>query len=89
MADVVSLTGRLQIPVKGESNANLVTFLEEVLEKARSGWIVGMAGSCAYPSSFGTIMPADSFKVGWTDSFAVIGGLEDAKFLILRRLNEK
>lgn len=75
-------------PSGGEPNEELVELLEELLEKARSGEILGIAGAAAYPSPVGTIMPVGSFRSGWSSSVAMAGALENVKYRILRSLND-
>lgn len=75
-------------PAGGEPDENLVEFLEELLEKARSGEIIGLAGAASYPSPVGSIMPTESFRIGWNASVAMVGSLEDVKYRILRSLND-
>lgn len=74
-------------PTGTEPEEGLVEFLEELLEKARSGEIVGLAGAASYPSPVGTIMPVESFRVGWNASVSMVGALEDVKHRILRNLD--
>lgn len=74
-------------PSGGEPNENLVEFLEELLEKARSGEIIGIAGGAMHPSPVGSIMVTSNFRCGWNSSIAMVGTLEDVKYRILRDLN--
>lgn len=85
-AKVVSISGA-NVPVPGTISDSLVDFLEESLEKALSGEIVGMAGAVVYPSENGYSGSAGSFSMGFSNSYASIGALEDAKFKILKDLD--
>ena len=86
-AKVVAIFGEA-IAAPGTVSSELVKFLEETLEKARSGEVVGISGALTSPSSDGYVLPADDFCAGYCDSTAAIGALEYAKFLMLRRIHE-
>lgn len=75
-------------PSGGEPDENLVEFLENLLERARAGDVIGVAAAVALPSPVGSIMPVESFRVGWNASAAMVGALEDVKYRILRSLND-
>jgi hypothetical protein len=84
---VVTISGE-RIASPGTISEHLVESLELLLEQARSGEIVGMAGVVTYPSKVGYVLPASDFCVGYTDSYAAVGALEDTKFQMLQRMND-
>ncbi len=87
-AQVVRIRDGYTQPTGTEPNEDLVKFLEELLERARSGDIVGVAGAASSPSPVGSIQPIESFRCGWNVSTGMVGALEDVKFRILRDLND-
>ncbi len=71
--NVVALRGELQ-PQEPQVNERLVEEIERLLEAARSGEIVGMAGSYLHKDR------AASYSfAGLVGSYGLIGGLECAK----------
>jgi hypothetical protein len=75
--DVVSLHGAQ--PIAPPPNQTLVKELERLLEAARSGEIIGMAGSYWHRNSTATYSYA-----GMVGSFAMLGGLECLKEKLVR-----
>jgi hypothetical protein len=55
-----------------------------LLEQAKSGAIVGIAGAVAFPSVEGYCLPASTFSAGFCVSEAVVGSLERIKYSLLR-----
>jgi hypothetical protein len=76
--NVVALRGEFT-PPQGVVNARLVEELERLLESAKSGEIVGMAGSYLHKDR----QSSWSFA-GVVGSYGLIGGLECAKERLLR-----
>lgn len=81
-------TGDEIASVPGRSNAALVSLLERLLQQARDGEIQGVSGAVTYPATEGYLRSAASFWAGAVDAFSSVGALEDAKYCMLRRLNE-
>ncbi len=75
-------------PTGREPNEDLVSYLEELLEKARSGEIIGIAGGVSYPSPVGFMLPCEGFRAGWSASTTMVGTLDEVKFRILRSMND-
>lgn len=84
---VVAITGEA-VALPGMPNQNLVEFLDEVLEKARSGEIVGMAGTMGYSSKEGYVLVSSPFYVGFAASHSMIGALERVKYDLIREMGE-
>lgn len=86
MADnVVAING---VPLSSASaNENLVKFLEDSLEKAKSGEIIGMVGAIVYPSGTGYVMPSNWFVSGDRDCFSALGALEMAKHCLVEEMS--
>jgi hypothetical protein len=76
--NVVGLRGAFQ-PETGESNPVLIQELEGLLQAARSGELIGMAGSYLHRHR----MISYSY-VGPIAGYGIIGGLECVKERILR-----
>jgi hypothetical protein len=76
--NVVALRGDL-MPQEPEVNERLVEELERLLEAARSGEIVGMAGSYLHKDR-----GASYSFAGIVGSYSLIGGLECAKARLTR-----
>jgi hypothetical protein len=70
MAEVVSLHGTFVRPPVAEPNATVVQELERLLEAARSGEIVGLAGSYMHKDKVVTYSYA-----GLVAGYSVVGGL--------------
>jgi len=87
VAQVHRLSDGQPQPANGEPNENLIKLLEELLERARAGDIIGIAGALSFPSPVGSILPVQSFRSGWNASASMAGALEDVKFRILRDMN--
>ena len=78
MADnVIALRGTIDVP-SAKPNAHLVEELERLLEAARSGEILGMAGAYLHKEK-----GASYSFAGMVASFGLIGGLECAKARLL------
>jgi len=84
--EVVYLFNGMPVPVPGTVSKNLVKWLEDMLERARSGEIVGMVAAYEYPSVAGTIRPAGYSVVGYVDSYSIVGAIETAKYGMLQRM---
>lgn len=84
-AEVVSISG-VGVASPGKVSENLIEFLEDCLQRARSGDIVGMTGAICYPSTVGFVQAAGTFSVGFTGGYATIGGLEAVKLSLLMDL---
>jgi hypothetical protein len=87
-AQVVRIRDGYVQPTGTEPDEDLVKFLEELLERARSGDIVGVAGAASAPSPVGSVQPTESFRAGWSISVGMVGALEDVKYRILRDMND-
>ena len=85
-SEVVYLFNGMPVPVPGTVSENLVRWLEDMLERAKSGEIVGMVAAYEYPSASGTIRPASYSVVGYVDSYSIVGALECAKQEMVRRI---
>ena len=72
--NVVALRGELKPPQAAEVNERLVEEVERLLEAARAGEIVGMAGSYLHKDK-----SASYSFAGIVASYGLIGGLECAK----------
>jgi len=77
--NVVSLHGKTFAPPEPAANATLVEELERLLEAARAGEIVGLAGAYLHKDRVVTYSYA-----GVVGGFGLIGGLECAKERLLR-----
>jgi hypothetical protein len=73
MAEVVSLHGTYQPPIV-EPNATVVQELERLLEAARAGEIVGLAGSYMHKDKVVTYSYA-----GLVAGYSIVGGLSCLK----------
>lgn len=76
--------GEELITKPGCVSQSLVEFLEDLLERAKSGAVVGVAGTMVYPSQHGYVGVAGDFDVGYTSCFAAVGALESVKMHILK-----
>lgn len=65
---------------------DLVEFLEDALEKAKSGEIIGMSGVMVHPSTVGAVRCSTWFVRGDWDSHSAVGGLEVAKARIVKEM---
>ena len=74
---VVALRGEFK-PQQPEVNERLIEELERLLEAARAGEIIGMAGSYLHPEK-----GASYSFAGVVGSYSLIGGLECAKERLL------
>lgn len=94
MAEVVAINGDpLKGMVRGDvvntpQNKSLVEGLRKLLEKAEAGEICGVIGAAVYPSDVGYIKASGMFLFGESLAYTAVGALEDAKFYIIRKLNE-
>ncbi len=88
-ADVVKITGGYALPVPGEPVQNCIEVLEEALEQARAGDIVGVVIVRVYPAAHGYIMPADISRGGWFKTYAAVGALHVAAHDVTTMLLEK
>mgnify|MGYP003543510676 CR=1 FL=1 len=70
MSNVAPITPTTHIPVR-QSDPRVVAHLEELLEKARSGEIIGICGAIQYYDNL-----AGWYTVGATNSFSVVGALQ-------------
>jgi len=81
MTNVVNLSGEVVFPTApGEPDMNVVRELEDLLEKARSGEIVGIAASYTYRDY------ATGSKLTGVTSYSLVGRLEEVKADILKSL---
>ena len=87
-AEVVSIAYGDAVPSAGTVSDNLIEFLEDCLQRAKSGEIVGMVGAMAYPAKVGYIQSAGTFIVGYSGAFATIGALEVVKMNIAADLGD-
>ena len=76
--NVVALRGTFQPPAPDEVNERLVEELARLLDAARSGEIVGMAGTYLHKDR-----RASYSFAGTVGTFSLIGGLECAKERLL------
>lgn len=76
--NVVALRGTFQPPPEAEVNERLVEELSRLLDAARSGDIVGMAGTYLHKDR-----RASYSFAGTVGTFSLIGGLECAKERLL------
>ncbi|MGF7163461.1 hypothetical protein FHS85_005129 [Rhodoligotrophos appendicifer] len=76
--NVISLGGAI-VPEEAQANATLVEELERLLEAAKAGEIIGMAGSYVHKGR-----AASYSYAGNVGGFAIIGGLECAKEHLVR-----
>ena len=76
--NVVALRGEFQAPSASEVNQRLVAELERLLDAARSGEIVGMAGTYLHRDK-----GASYSFAGMVGSYSLIGGLECIKARLL------
>lgn len=84
---VVLINGEVHV-TPGDPVASVVSVLEDLLQRAKAGEIVGIVGAQVYPSVSGYLLPASNFWGGFSDSTAAIGALEDAKFRMLQRITD-
>lgn len=87
-AEVVSIFHGDTVPSTGTVSDNLVEFLEDCLQRAKSGEIVGLVGAMVYPAKVGYVQSAGTFIVGYSGAFATIGALEVVKMNIAADLGE-
>lgn len=88
MPKVVRIDNKDEVPTAGEPCDNVVSLLEDLLQAARSGEIVGVAGVRVYPGKEGYLRTASGFWGGYCDSYSSVGGLDDVKFCMLKRMND-
>lgn len=74
MADKIVRLGGGEIPPPGKVDATLVRFLEDQLERARSGDIIGFAGA-----TLGSKHQSTFWFAGTVGTFGMVGALECAK----------
>ncbi len=86
-AKVVRFDGEGPLPVPGEPVQNVVEVLEELLEMAKSGEIVGIIGAQVYTSKEGYLRPASNFHGGYVDSSITAGALQMALWEMFERMN--
>jgi hypothetical protein len=77
-AEIVSLNGAVALP-EAKPNETLVQELERLLEAARAGEIVGMAGACQHKDRVITYSYA-----GHVGGYGLLGGLDCVKARLLR-----